>query len=109
VNLWITPDVMVSEDTEHTATRVEGGWELSWLPGRVLTRQQGVTGMVVAEIVADGLGRDTRRWALLSGLAAQLGLTGLDAAAKAAIPPGSEHAAEVVLGAAGLTGRLVRS
>jgi hypothetical protein len=87
MNFWVTPELMVSEDTEHTATRVAGGWELSWLPGRVLTRQQGVTGMVVAEIVADGPDRDPRRWALLSGLAAQLGLTGPDAAAKAAAPP----------------------
>jgi hypothetical protein len=88
VNLWVTEEMMVSEDTGHTAHRILGGWALSWLPGRVLDRNQAVTGMVLAEMADSGdLKAGDRRLPLLSCLAAELGLTGLDAAERAALPP----------------------
>jgi hypothetical protein len=91
VNLWITEGDMVSEDTAHTAHRIEGGWALSWLPGRVLDRNQAVTGMVLAEMTAgEALKVGDRRLPLLSCLAAELGLTGLDAAERACLLPADE-------------------
>jgi hypothetical protein len=77
MNLWITDDVMTSDVTAHTARPVAGGWELSWLPGLVLERNQAVSGMVLAETAAEGT--DQQRGPLLRVLAAELGLTGEEA------------------------------
>lgn len=86
MNLWVTEELMVSEDTAHTAHRVDDGWELSWLPGRVLDRNQAVTGMILAENVADHPVPAGRRWPLINALAAELGLTGPEAVARVALP-----------------------
>jgi hypothetical protein len=76
MNLWITDDVMTSDVTAHTARPVAGGWELSWLPGLVLERNQAVSGMVLAETAAEGAGSPGP---LLRVLAAELGLSGEEA------------------------------
>jgi hypothetical protein len=50
---------MTSDTTPHSA-RAEGeGWAVTWLPGRVLTRNQATTAMVLAETVAGGIGDHT--------------------------------------------------
>jgi hypothetical protein len=79
---------MVSDATRHTAAvlpgvTVEGGptaWGVTWLPGRLLTRNQAVTAMTIAEVVAehdapgDPLRAGHRLWAHLESWAAELGI-----------------------------------
>jgi hypothetical protein len=79
MNLLITQDVIVSQDTGHTAARVEGGWTLSWLPGRVVDRDQAVTGMTLAETVAETWGPVDLRSPLIRSFAAELGLSAAEA------------------------------
>ena len=53
MNIRITDEAMTSDTTPHS-TRPDGdGWAVTWLPGRVLTRNQAITAM--------GAGRDGRR------------------------------------------------
>lgn len=92
MNLWITNDVLTSEDTRHQARLVEAGWELSWLPGRVLDRNQAVTGMVLAEAVGDTPDVGSSRWPLISALASELGLSAHDVVAQVA-----EHDVDLLL------------
>lgn len=47
----ITITDMSSPDTPHTATVTGGGWEVSWLPGRTLNRDQAITAMIIASTV----------------------------------------------------------
>lgn len=80
-----TSKVMISDRTGHTARRVDPdeatGWELSWLPGRRVSRNQAMTGMVLAEFLASGVHPgQPRRWAHVTSWAGELGLTGEDAA-----------------------------
>lgn len=49
----ITETEMTSDQTRQTAqARDEGGWAVSWLPGRILTQNQAVTAMTIAEACA---------------------------------------------------------
>jgi hypothetical protein len=86
----ITGTSMSSPATPHTARAVGEGWEVSWLPGRTLTRNQAVTAMVIAYTVAGGAIRDSgdRVWPHLDNWAAELGLSGPDAVAQVSEPPG---------------------
>jgi hypothetical protein len=50
--LTINDRTMTSDDTDHTARLAPGEqhqWEVSWLPGRRLTRNQAITAMTLAE------------------------------------------------------------
>jgi hypothetical protein len=52
-------------------------------PGRVLTRNQAITAMVLAEPVAGGIGDHTdKRWLFIESWANELGITGADAVGK---------------------------
>jgi hypothetical protein len=51
--ITITDTSMSSPATPHTAAATGGGWTVSWLPGRILTRDQATTAMVIANIVGD--------------------------------------------------------
>lgn len=54
MNIKITDEAMTSDTTPHS-TRPDGdGWAVTWLPGRVLNRNQAITAMVLAETVASG-------------------------------------------------------
>jgi hypothetical protein len=55
----ITATSMHSPATPHTATATGERWQVSWLPGRILTRNQAVTAMVIAYTVAGGAIRDS--------------------------------------------------
>src|SRR6266568_3830976 len=82
---------MSSPDTPHTATAKGDGWEVSWLPGRTLDRNQAVTAMTIADIVGGrgvGLSEDPI-WPHLDNWAAELGLSGPDAVVRASEPPGA--------------------
>ena len=52
MSIGISGDHMTCNATGHTAQRGETGWQVSWLPGRSLTRNQAVTAMVLAEVAA---------------------------------------------------------
>ena len=83
MNIKITDEAMTSDTTPHS-TRPDGnGWAVTWLPGRVLTRNQAITAMVLAETVAGGIGDHTdKRRLFIEGWADELGITGADAVGK---------------------------
>jgi len=88
----ITDTRMTSDLTRHTAQAAPGGgWAVSWLPGRVLTRDQAMTGMTIAEAVnihADDLADSQHKmWLFIDGWVAELGITGTEAASLAAVGP----------------------
>jgi hypothetical protein len=98
--LTVTDQVMRSTDTPHNACRLPTEanpdadvWAVSWLPKRRLTRDQAVTAMTIAEEVgrisaaAGPEAYDGKFWALIDSLAAELGLTGPDAVARASESP----------------------
>jgi hypothetical protein len=87
--ITITDTTMTSPATPHTATATGGGWKVSWLPGRTLTRNQATTAMVIANIVGGtGVPRaDDPTWLFLDGWAAELGLTAPSAVARVSEPP----------------------
>lgn len=95
MSLHITDDAMTSDLTPHTAqrrgaipeqARLYAGtswWEVTWLPGRVLDRNQAITAMILAEYIAAGIGDHTdARWPFIHGWAAELGLSGAAAVGK---------------------------
>ena len=55
MNIKITDQAMTSDTTPHSTHPAGNGWAVTWLPGRVLTRNQAITAMVLAETVADGV------------------------------------------------------
>lgn len=91
--LTITDASMTSDLTTHTAKpwpwNGEPAWSVTWLPGRVLTHNQAITAMTIAETVAahaDNLA-DRGPWQLhVDGWAAELGITGPIAIAEAIKP-----------------------
>ena len=86
--ITISDTRMSSPDTPHIATVTGGGWQVSWLPGRTLDRNQAITAMTIANIVGGkGVPRaDNPIWLHLDGWAAELGLTAPAAVARAAEP-----------------------
>ena len=72
MNIKITDEAMTSDTTPHS-TRPDGhGWAVTWLPGRVLTRNQAITAMMLAETVA---GHHTgQRWPFIESWANELGI-----------------------------------
>lgn len=77
----ITDELMISDQTRHTAlwtpgagTYGEGAWIVSWLPDRPLTHDQAVTAMTLADEVATHAvvaQRHVAVWARELGLTAQ--------------------------------------
>lgn len=90
----ITDTDMTSDQTRHTAHRTEtGSWAVSWIPGRVFTRNEAITAITLAETVDAALDPYGERvWQHIAGWAAELGLSDVDAVAMASLPP--EHHAE---------------
>ncbi|MEU6830122.1 hypothetical protein ABZ894_15870 [Nocardia beijingensis] len=76
----VSASTMTSDETTHMARCVGGDrWVVSWLPGRTLTGRQAVTAMTIASTVACSPIPTTAEWALLDGLALELGLTANEA------------------------------
>src|ERR1700745_38467 len=96
MTLTITDDAISGEHTSHTARRAPGhpeAWEVSWLPGRPVTRNAAITAMLLADIGAPGTRHPGARLCPhIQGWAAELGLTAPDALARIARPPGSINA-----------------
>jgi hypothetical protein len=99
MTLTILDTTMTSDRHPHTARHAPGrhGWEVSWLPGRVLDRNTAITAMTLADTAAEpGLNEGHPLWPFIQGWAAELGLTGPDAITRASQLPGNsrheEHA-----------------
>lgn len=71
-------------------------WSVSWLPGRLLTQNQAVTAMTIAEAViehADDLADNgSRWWVVIDQWAAVLAITGPHAVAEASLSPEDREA-----------------
>jgi hypothetical protein len=94
----INDKLMTSTDTRHVARWLpddaangQGAWVVSWLPLQLLTQDQAVTAMVIAEKVAQGIAPGDRVWPHVENWAYELGLTGPDAVARA-MQPAAEDA-----------------
>jgi hypothetical protein len=78
----VTDGRMTSDATPHYAelARLAGeGWRVSWLPDRLLSRNDATTAMVLAEYVDAGISEPMATdWPLVDGLAAELGLSGTE-------------------------------
>ena len=92
MTLTINDTTMTSDQTAHTARQAPGrphGWEVSWLSGRVMDRNTAITAMILADTAAEeDLYEGHRLWPHIQSWAAELGLTGPDAIARASQPPG---------------------
>ncbi len=94
--LMITGKMIRSDGTRHTAELVRAGaggaWRVSWLPGRVLTRSQATTAMMIARALgripaaAGPLAYGGRLRGRVDSWAAELGLAGPTAVAWASEP-----------------------
>jgi hypothetical protein len=93
MGIKISADDMSSEVTRHTAKRIDDGWAVSWLPGRVLTQNESITAMTIAEVIGghdvigDPLHAGHRLWPHLDSWAAELGMSGPQALAEASLSP----------------------
>lgn len=52
--ITISSTWMCGDTTARTAVLLPDGWVASWLPDRTLTRDEAITAMTLAELVADG-------------------------------------------------------
>lgn len=68
MNLSINDKLIESDDTDHYAEHVgNGGWCVTWLEDRVLTKEQAVAAVELAEIVSQGRDdKDTTNYAYLT-------------------------------------------
>lgn len=57
----------------------QGAWRVSWLPLRLLTRDQAMTAMTLAETVGRGIAPGDPMWPRVENRARELYLTGPDA------------------------------
>jgi len=93
MTLTINDDHISSDQIMHTAGPVPGhdrGWEVSWLPGRIMDRNTAITAMTIADIPGpDDLHTRHRLWPHIESWARELGLTATDALVRAVQPPGS--------------------
>lgn len=91
MTLTILGNSMSSDRSPHTARPAPGEkhwWEVSWLPGRRLGRNEAIADMTLADMTADGSVRPGHRlWPRIEGRAAELGMTGPQALGHIADPP----------------------
>jgi hypothetical protein len=92
--LRITEDLISSDSTSHFGVHVRPGeWNVSWLPGRVLTQGQAITAMTIAEVLAthdvlkDPVMSGHRLWPFIDNWAQELGMSGPQALAEASRNP----------------------
>jgi hypothetical protein len=109
VAVTITDKIMRSDQTAHTARLLhfEAGdaWRVSWLPRRLMDRNAAITAMNLADLVSEGEGiglHDDPRWPVVDALAAELGLSGPDAAVRISEPGPSTGVPDVSTETAGV-------
>ena len=56
-----------------------GTWAVSWLPGRLLTRNQAITAMTLADVLGQDVPADSGLWPHIGGWAGELGLSTAEA------------------------------
>jgi hypothetical protein len=94
---------MTSTETRHTAQLVKlpspltgYSWQVTWLPGQHLTRDQAITAMTIAETVATTdlavefnhrSPEGSKVWGHIDNWASELGITGPHAVAEASLSP----------------------
>jgi hypothetical protein len=81
--LQVTETEIRSSESDHVAREVAKGWEVSWLPGRVLDRHEATSAMLLADIVGSGLSVGDERWPALDAFARELDLSGPEAVVRA--------------------------
>lgn len=87
MSLHIASNLMYGDTTEHTAREEDGTWTVTWLPGRVLDRNQAVSAMQIAVAVAASVEPGDLRFIHVEGWAAELGLAPAEAVMLASKPP----------------------
>jgi len=91
MTLTINDTTMTSDQNPHTARQAPGRphhWQVSWLPGQAMGRNTAITAMLLADTAGQGdLHEGHRLWPHIQSWAAELGLTGPDAIARASQPP----------------------
>jgi hypothetical protein len=84
-------DTSMTSDRSHCTARHSpdrNGWEVSWLPGRLLDRNTAITAMTLADATAEHDPHDKHPlWPAIESWAEELGLTAPEALARAAQPP----------------------
>jgi hypothetical protein len=88
--LTITDDLITSDRTAHTARPMPGHpdtWQVTWLPGQMISRSGAVTAMVLADAACRDLHPGHRLWPHISGWAAELDLIAPVAVALASEQP----------------------
>lgn len=89
-------DTAMTSDRSHCTARHSpdrNGWEVSWLPGRILDRNTAITAMTLADIAAEHDLHDGHRlWPHFQSWAEELGLTAPGALSRVSQPPGSMSA-----------------
>jgi hypothetical protein len=94
MSIAITGDQMTCTATGHTAHRGDAGWQVSWLPGRTLTRNQAITAMTLGEAAAHDPQPRDRSWPFAEGWATELDLPSADEAVRMVRGPEAEPEAE---------------
>ena len=89
--LWIHRDAMTSDHTRTLPGQCPApihAWEVTWLPGRHLSRDEAVTAMVLADVTARQYVTERHWvWHHVEGWAAELGLTTPDAVSRTSARP----------------------
>jgi hypothetical protein len=96
--LTISDTDMTSDQTRHTAKLVKlpspltgYSWQVTWLPGQHLTRDQAITALTIAEMVIERAhilaDPESKLWWHMDGWAEELRLSRADAVAMASMPP----------------------
>ena len=92
MGLAFTDDSISGDRTRLTARLISGhpqAWEVSWLPGQLLDRNNAITAMILADVAGSRAPQaGDRLWPHIQGWAAELGLTAPDALAQVAAPSG---------------------
>jgi hypothetical protein len=89
---------MTSDRTAHAARLAPGTqhhWEVSWLPGRRLTRNEATTAMTLAEACSTTASPERNRlWPPIQGWAGELGITADHVITRITAPPAWTATAE---------------
>jgi hypothetical protein len=103
ISMNINEGDMSSDQSHHSARLIHGEehpweerqWEVSWLPGRRLTRNQAITAMVLSSALStEEIRQQDRMWPFIQGWADELGVTADQAVTQIAGKPAWLPAAE---------------
>jgi hypothetical protein len=100
MSVTINDATMTSDSTPHAARLAPGEehqWEVSWLPGRRVTRNEAITAMVLADACSPAGTRERDRMRpFIQGWAGELRLTAGQAVTPTAVRPAWTFTAEPV-------------